>query len=77
MPEGVNAKPNGVPPTAGCEIAALSEPSPCTRNVSIVFDALLVTTSAVPAGLMPTWAGPWSPDASGRHAPWIRRGPTR
>ena len=72
VPERVNAKPNGVPPTEACEIACPRAPSGAIRNVSIVFDVLLVTTATVPAGLTSTWAGPASPAANRRHAWWIR-----
>ena len=72
VPERVNANPNGVPPTEGCEVACPRAPSGVMRNVSIVFDVLLVTTATVPAGLTSTWAGPESPVAKRRHAPWIR-----
>ena len=73
----MNAKPNGVVPADGCDRTARIDPSRSSVIVSIVFEPVLVTASAVPAGFSDTWAGAESADVNAVVPPSIRPRPAR
>src|SRR4051794_17713734 len=68
-PARSKSNPNGVAPAEADTIAGPARPPAPRTNVSIVLDALFVTTSADPSRVNATCAGPASPAASGRVEP--------
>ena len=68
-------KPNGVVPADANDCTLRIAPSCHSVIVSIVFEPVLVTASAVPAGLSEICAAPESVEASGAEPPAIGASP--